>query len=233
LQPEAENDPEGREKMTAGTVKTAMLLMLSLSVMFGAVRSARADFYKYKDSRGTVCITNKLESVPARYRATMTVTREERLPPKDSAERKEAEQASPPATEAATQQAGQEAAAPGQPTGRFGRLAARFPWLKPLAVLCGITAAFIGVTRIAAMLPSPQLAKLIYLAFFLGVFGFAYVSYARHLATSYLAIKEKMLVMFKKANEREGLRPGTGDKAGRQIEPEPSPALAGKGRGTE
>jgi hypothetical protein len=47
------------------------------------------------------------------------------------------------------------------------------------------------------------LGRVIYLAFFLGVFVFAYKAYADHVTNSYFSIKNKILVMFEKSNRRE------------------------------
>ena len=105
-----------------------------------------------------------------------------------------------------------------QPAGRFAQLAASRPWLKPLLVLGGLLALFLLVVRIASHLSSPQLARVIYLAFFLGVFTFAYTSYASHLAAGYTSLKQKMVAMFAKANDREGVAP-----AEKPLSPEKQP----------
>ena len=57
--------------------------------------------------------------------------------------------------------------------------------------------------RIAAQLSSPQLARVLYLAFFLGVFVFAYKSYAETVVGRYFTIKTKIVSMFRKANVRQ------------------------------
>lgn len=57
--------------------------------------------------------------------------------------------------------------------------------------------------KLSSLLSSALLAKVIYLAFFLGVFAFAYKSYAEHVTSSYFSIKKKVLAMFEKANRRE------------------------------
>lgn len=74
--------------------------------------------------------------------------------------------------------------------------------------------------KLSSLLSSALLAKVIYLAFFPGVFAFAYKSYAEHVTSSYFSIKKKVLAMFEKANRREMPEPGeTSPKApaGSQI----------------
>lgn len=186
--------------MTTRIVKTALLL-LPFMLVFEAVHKASADYYKYKDASGTVCITNKLQSVPPRYRATMQVIRDDTAGKEPAAHNQP--EPSQPAVEPTSQKPAQESPA----EGRFGQLSARYPWFKPLAIIGGILAGFVVVTKLAGLLPSPHLARLIYLAFFLGVFVFAYKSYADHVAEGYFSIKQKVVAMFTKANEREGLQP--------------------------
>jgi hypothetical protein len=43
----------------------------------------RAEFYKYKDSSGTLVITNKFEDVPKRYRKNVKVVWDDELVAKD------------------------------------------------------------------------------------------------------------------------------------------------------
>lgn len=177
------------------------LLCLLLSAMFAPVPDAFADYYKYTDSRGVVNMTNKLESVPVKYRSTMKVVREE-APRKDPAAGQPQQPASAPAEIAASEQA--PAAASEQASdGKFAQLSARFVWFKPLVYAAAVLALFIAITKVTSLLPSPQLAKAIYLAFFLGVFVFLYKSYATHVVESSLKIKEKAVSMMKKSNVRE------------------------------
>jgi hypothetical protein len=176
----------------------AMALMFLMSI---GASTTFADFYQYKDGKGTIHMTNKLESVPEKYRATMKVVREDKPPTQPAPAA--AEQTAPAAAD--QQQASQ--AKETQPQSRFGQLCSRFPWLKPLLFVGGFLVAFLLVATLTDFLPSPMLARVIMIAFFLGAFVFTYKVYADHLASGYLTMKEKMLTMFKKANEREGLAP--------------------------
>lgn len=160
---------------------------------------SKADYYKYTDSRGTVNITNKLESVPARYRSTMKVVREEK---------KKAPAAGPQGTAGAEPQAApalEQQAAPEpeqKPESSFARLCGRFVWLKPLLYVIGAVASFVVVIKVASML-GPMLSKVIYLSFFLGVFVFLYKAYAEYVVTSSARIKENAVNIMKKSSNRE------------------------------
>jgi len=61
---------------------------------------------------------------------------------------------------------------------------------------------------VASLVPSPQLSKLIYLSFFIGVFVFLYQAYIQHVVADSLAVKNKAVDMMKKANQREIVLPG-------------------------
>ncbi len=165
--------------------------------------TALAEFYRYTDSKGSVCMTNKLDTVPKEYRSTVKVIRNG----KESTLQQLSDEPPQAVQDPSLQKQENAPADTPVPKGRLGQLAARFPWLKPLLIVGGILTGFLLVARITAHLPSAQLGKIIYLAFFLGVFTFAYKSYADHVCNSYFTIKHKVVSMFKKANDREGLRP--------------------------
>ncbi len=99
---------------------------------------------------------------------------------------------------------------PPEPTTALGRLRARHPWSLPLLFAGGAVILFFVIRKLSDLLPSPQLAKVIYLAFFLGVFTFAYKCYADHVVGSYFTIKSRILALYEKANTRE--MPDLGEK---------------------
>lgn len=52
----------------------------ALAVLINVISSVvvvQADMYRYTDDSGSVCMTNKLDSVPKKFRKTMTVLKEE------------------------------------------------------------------------------------------------------------------------------------------------------------
>jgi len=158
-----------------------------------------------------ISITNKLESVPPKYRATMKVVHEAPKPEptagKDPQPQPEPDQAA--ATKAAT-----DAAPAAAPAGRFRELTERYVWLKPLLYMSAILALFVGVTKITSLLPS-LLSRLIYVAFFVGVFVFVYQRYVEHIVESSHQIKEKTVRIMKKSALPQDLasdEPGSGEK---------------------
>lgn len=175
------------------------MLFTALAMTWLTPALSKADYYKYTDNRGTVNITNKLESVPARYRSTMKVVREEK---------KKAPAAEPQGTSGAEQQAApalEQQAAPEpeqKPESSFTRLCGRFVWLKPLLYVIGAVVSFVMVIKVASLL-GPMLSKVIYLTFFLGVFVFLYKAYAEYVVTSSARIKENAVNIMKKSSNRE------------------------------
>ena len=179
------------------------LLFLVSFLLLAGNRPAHADYYKYTDKTGAICISNKLDAVPPRYRATMKVIREETLEKKDRSTRQQTPRSdTPPQAVSDTEKASKDEA-PAVPPTAYEQLSARFPWLTPLLFLGAVILLFFIVGKISALMPSPQLAKIIYLVFFLGVFVFAYKCYADHLLESYTTIKSKIFALFEKANRRE------------------------------
>lgn len=189
--------------MSAGTLRTAVVATLVLLVCIGTFcGDARADYYKYTDGSGAVCITNKIDAVPPKYRATMKVIREETVAGKEKGAAKEIPRENSAAPEASPQSR-EQAGAPEEPASRLGEVFSRFPWARPLLVVCIIVTAFLIVNKLSSLISSPLLARVVYLAFFLAIFVFAFKSYAEHVSNSYFSIKTKVLAMFEKANRRE------------------------------
>ena len=187
--------------ITAKTaIFAALVSLMGVGVFSGA---ACADYYKYTDGRGVVCITNSLGTVPPKYRATMKVIREETLANKDKGSRTEDPREASVLPEAAPQAVVPNNALSGEPTSFMGRLFARFPWSRPLCAVFGALMAFFFVRKLSSHISSALLGRVIYLAFFVGVFVFAYKAYADHVTNSYFSIKNKVLVMFEKSNRRE------------------------------
>ena len=182
--------------------------MLLPAILPSFLQTAHADYYKYTDKSGALCITNNPDAVPPKYRSNMKVIREETLARKDKASRLETPRETPAAPAIGDSPLEKGVAAPPEPTSAFGRFTARFPWLRPVLVVCAIFCAFLVVRKWSSALPSALLARVIYLAFFLGAFVFVYKSYAEHVSNSYFTIKTKVITMFEKSSRREIPEPG-------------------------
>jgi len=192
--------------------------LLGLFFIFVPCTVAFADYYKYTDASGAVNITNKLESVPQKYRSRVKVITDEKLNQKDLGARK----AVPESVQEDAAPAKEEAAP--APRGKFAELGERFAWFKPLVYLAGVFAALLVVIKIAALVPSAMLARLIYLSFFIGVSAFLYKVYIDHMVAESIAVKNKAVNMMKKSMVREMPLPGEAPAAGGQG----APAVSGE-----
>jgi len=194
--------------MPTKQIITALLPLLLLILVSAMAQSAHADYYKYTDGSGTVCITNNRDTVPPKYRSTMKVIREETLDRKDKVKRPEPLRDASPVPATSVSPPEKAAAAAEEQTTTYGRLASRSPWFKPALFVGAVILLYLIVRKLAASLPSTLLARLVCIVFFLGVFVFIYVSYARYIGSSYTSIKTKMLSMFEKSNRRDAPEPG-------------------------
>ena len=189
-------------KQRAAILAFLIPLLILASLLLAVTRPARADFYKYTDTSGTVHLSNTLNAVPPQYRANMQVVRDENRPQKDKAPPPRT-YAPPRETPAAgPAEAPQEAPAEAQPT-IPDRLSAHLSLRSPLVFLGAAIVLFFVVRKLTALLPSIMLARIIYLAFFLGVGVFAFKSYVDEIGSSYFTVKSRVLSLYEKANRRE------------------------------
>jgi len=164
-----------------------------------------ADYYKYTDGRGVVSITNKLDSVPAKYRSTMKVVKEDPKPAPAS----ETQAPEPQSAAAAVpEQPGNASAESKFPSGKFAELSSRYVWFKPLVYLGAFLVLLVAIIKLTEQISSPLLSKLIYLSFFFGVFVFMYKSYVAHVVESSTKIKTNAVSIIKNSVPREDLLPG-------------------------
>lgn len=193
------------------SIAFAVMIFLWSAGFFGQIPLARADYYRYTDNRGVICITNNLNAIPPKYRSTMKTIREDKPATKDKERLTQTPRAGSPSVRE-PEGAGHEpqAAAPSQSDSRLKQLMERFPLIKLLLLIAGIVAAAIIIVKLTSLIPSPQLARLINIAFFLGLFVFAYKLYADNLVGNYFTIKTKVLGLFSRAMVREA--PDTGEK---------------------
>jgi len=185
-------------------IALAMLAFLSGVGVFGHTPPACADYYKYRDNKGIICITNNLNAIPPQYRSTMKVIREDKPGRLDRGNQaRTAPEVSPVVREPAAAGHDRPTATSSQSDSPFAQLLARFPLIKMLIMIAGIVAVSIIIVKLTSMIPSPQLARLINIVFFLGLFVFAYKLYADNLVGNYFTIKSKILGIFTRANVRE------------------------------
>jgi len=179
------------------------ILLVVIAVVALTEQPARADFYKYTDNSGAVCMTNDRNAVPKEYRSTMKVVRE------DSPAKQEAAPLPDMGRKSRSVPVPEPAAAP-EPSpdstsasqSRW-RLPARLSPSTPLAYLGACVVIFFIVRKVVQQVSSAHLSRLIYLCFFLGIFVFGYKCYAEHIVDNYFTVKARILQMYEKANKRE------------------------------
>ncbi|GFO56006.1 hypothetical protein GMSM_30130 [Geomonas sp. Red276] len=177
--------------------KPVGLFLLVGCLLLAFAATSFADLYKYTDARGVVVITDKMESVPARFRSSVKMVRDAKPAP-----------AAEPVAAAGVDQGAQPAAAPSPAAetatgGKFAELCSRFPWLKPVLWIAAIAAGFVCLTKIVSLLPSPLLGRALYLAFTLGVLLLLYRSLAGTMAENSKALVNDATSLVKKVNERQ------------------------------
>lgn len=176
------------------------------------VSNVVADIYKYTDKSGVVNMTNDINAVPKRYRSSMKVIKEEAKPQQHTTVLMEGN--TQLNYSSGEQPANESDAAVEEPSSYIGILFSKFGWLKPLVIILCMMGSFAVIGKIASMVSSPQLSKIIYTAYFLGIFVFMYTMYAKHVVNSYFTVKDKAVEMLKKSNVREPLPPtGEGQDA--------------------
>jgi hypothetical protein len=181
----------------------AAMVFLSGAGVFGHTSSACADYYRYKNNKGIICITNNLNSISPEYRSTMKVIPEDKPGQMDRGSQTQTQVGSPAIREPAAAGHDRQAATPSQSDSGFVQFMGRFPLIKLLIIIAGIVAASIIILKLTSLIPSPQLARLINIVFFLGLFVFAYKLYAESLVGNYFTVKTKILGIFTRANVRE------------------------------
>jgi hypothetical protein len=193
------------------SIAVAVLIFLWSAGFFGQIPLACADYYRYTDNRGVICITNNLNAIPPKYRSTMKTIREDKPGRQDKGGLTQSHPGGAPVIRE-PEGAGHDrhAATPSQSDSRLKLLMARFPLIKLLLLIAGIVATAIIIVKFTSLIPSPQLARLINIVFFLGLFVFAYKMYADNLVGNYFIIKTKVMGLFSRAMVREA--PETGGK---------------------
>jgi len=202
--------------------RTFLQMMLVLGVLVGSASMTLADYYKYTDASGAINMTNKLDTVPQKYRSRVKVIHEETLSKQDPGARKQ--QAEPVQEESSSTPKAAAPAPAAAPQGKIAELSARYVWFLPLLYLGGFFAALMVVIKLASLVPSAALSKLIYLSFFLGVGVFLYQAYIAHVVEDSIAVKEKAVKSLQKAN-MQGLppideAPAAGTNTGARVAPE-------------
>lgn len=182
----------------------SVLAFLSGVGIFEHTPLACADYYRYTDNKGIICITNNLNTIPPKYRSTMKVIREDKPGRLEGGSQTQTSQGrSSEALEQSAASHDRQGDTPSQSDSQLAKFMARFPLIKLMFIIAGIVSASFIILKLTSVIPSPQLARLINIVFFLGLFVFAYKLYSDYLVGNYFTVKEKILEIFTKAKVRE------------------------------
>jgi hypothetical protein len=157
---------------------------------------SRADFYKYKDASGTICITNELDKVPPQFRSRVKIVKEggsapAPLPPA-SAFTQEAQGSAKPEAQPAPVPAAQ----------NEGWLARQMPLLKAIGVVAGLLFGALFVGKLVGSLLPNAAGTLIRLALLLGVGVFIFKSYSEQIANAFTKVKSESDIAQKAVDKR-------------------------------
>jgi hypothetical protein len=153
--------------------------------------------YKYRDESGTVCMTNSLESVPKKYRRSMTVIKEDTgtgdklLAPVPAAQ-------SDPQRGAPAPAAMTPAAQPAVPASGM-----RHIYLKAGLTVAGLVVAFLLLNRLGEGLGFRRAAMALFVTISLLAGVFLYRSYIREVSATFTGLKENARNIKKNVETRE------------------------------
>ena len=186
--------------MTTTTIQK-LLLFLSCILLLG-VQSAYADYYKYQDRAGAVGIADNLESIPPEYRASAEVVRD------GTGAGGTADAAAHSGQDASPAKNSKEALVNPPPAqGRFAVLAARYPWVRALAVVCGVLIGLFVLVKLVGLFASHQLGRLISILFSLAILIFLYMKFADQMTNRYQSIKIQVQSTLKKPDQSPAVSP--------------------------
>jgi hypothetical protein len=171
------------------------LCLVLLAALLLAVPAA-ADYYRYRDDRGSLCFANSLDLIPPKYRARAELVVEAVKPPPAPAPAPNPYLVVQPPTDI------QPVVAPVAPK------VEEKPWQQPSVRIVAIVVGFLAVLAVVVMfIPSlmpQQLTRVIYIACFLGVFTLGFKLYSNYMVDTYFTIKGQVLKLFTRANDRAG-----------------------------
>lgn len=160
------------------------------------VDRAGADMYKYVDDSGAVYITNSLASVPKRFRASMTVVKEEQAAPQKLLPAVQKRSSDPlPQAQSDSQPVVQAEAAPAPDN--------RQKYLRSALIVGGIIAAYFLLGRLGGALGSPRVGTLLFLLLLLVGGVYLYGLYVRELHGVFGKLRKDAVNIKKNVETRE------------------------------
>lgn len=168
-------------------------IILIVCLFVSVAASAHADMFKYRDDSGTLCMTNKLESVPKKFRKKMTVVKEESstlLPPVATQPTENREQATVSPKEPA------DVAAPPAATNRER-------YIRTGLVLAGCILLYFVISRICAALSIQKIGTVVILLTMLGGGVYLYGLYIEEMRAIFSRLRSDSNNIKKNVETRE------------------------------
>lgn len=134
------------------------LRILVISILLCPLSQAAADIYKYTDDSGSVCMTNTLNSVPKKYRSSMTVIKEESPAQKTLLPQVQKRNSDPLPYVAPQAQQAVEQEVKSDPVQN------RQKYVRTGLIVAGIIAGYFLLTRLMGTLGFPRIGTLLFLA---------------------------------------------------------------------
>lgn len=181
----------------------SLLPLLAVALLCGLLLPAESHaLYRYRDAAGNLCFTDDWRTIPVELRASA----EPPVPAPGSAP-----SPAKPAAVAPVEPASAVTAAPVPsnlplPAATQALATAQglweHPWAKIGAYLAGVVVLFLLLIKLLDYLPSPLLARLILLAFFLGVMTFGYKLYIENMVQGFDKVKDQSVKVLEKSLQR-------------------------------
>lgn len=172
----------------------SVMVVLFCVVFF--VSSGHSDMYSYTDDSGAVCMTNSLESVPKKYRNSMTVTREV-VPAQKKLLPEVQKRSSDPAPYVAPAVKAEPAVAATAPVDNRPR------YVRTALVVAGIIAAYLVFSNLAGSLGFPRVGVLLSLGALLLGGVYLYGLYVNELRSVFGSLRKDAVNIRKNVETRE------------------------------
>ena len=165
-------------------------------LLFCFTGTAFADLYKYVDANGVVCMTNALESVPKRYRTSLTVVKEDQPAPKKLLPEVQKINSDPLPQPAAESRQTLQNTAP-TATGDNSR------YLHTGLIISSVVVAYFLLGRLAAALGTPRVGTILFLLLVLGGGIYLYGLYINEMRVMFSSLRKDAMNIRRNVETRE------------------------------
>lgn len=161
--------------------------------------------YRYKDASGTICFTDDLKSIPAKFRKDARPF----APPAGGVPSSAPIPQDPPTSASPPEPVMPPTVAPPSAVAGAAAMAQDYwqkPWVRGVAFLAGAFVLFLFLLQLLEYIPSRNLGRLILLIFFLGTAVFGYKLSVEKMLQGYVAAKAETTRVVDEANKHQEAR---------------------------